>query len=382
MTVFLELTRIVQAVAEADAVADQVSVVVNSVQEFMGVDVCSLYLVNKQGEMALVASRGLDAGAVGAVRIPAGKGLTGLVAQLRHPVNIADAAAHPAFYYTAATREDQFSSFFGVPLVRAGQVLGVLVVQSRRAHTLSEEESAFLVTLASQLALVVVTDAIWQALDGASIRTLSGLKGAPGVGIGRASLCDEVDIYSVMDGPCEDVSAALCDWQALVAKVHADVRDEQLCLGSKLSKDVSAIFDAYQLLLSDPSLVNGVAAAISEGHHLPGALRRVIHHHAELFLAMEDPYLRARHEDIRHPVVDCEAPVLDQRMVRDSGGHQELPYVIATTIKIGEDLLTSEVTLTDRDTMKFRVLLGRTVLRTGFLVNSRKSYLSGRRARN
>jgi signal transduction protein with GAF and PtsI domain len=63
--------------------------------------------------MALLASRGLDQAAVGHVRIPAGKGLVGLVAQSRHPINIADAARHPAFSGVRETHEEQYSSWFG-----------------------------------------------------------------------------------------------------------------------------------------------------------------------------------------------------------------------------------------------------------------------------
>ena len=79
MSVILELTRIVQAAAEADTASAQVSVIVDSIQHYMGLDVCSLYLADERGDMALLASRGLDPAAVGNVRIPAGKGLVGLV---------------------------------------------------------------------------------------------------------------------------------------------------------------------------------------------------------------------------------------------------------------------------------------------------------------
>jgi hypothetical protein len=80
-------------------------------------------------------------------------------------------------------------------------------------------------------------------------------------------------------------------------------------------------------------------------------------------------------------VVECEAPVLDRRVVRDSGGHEELRYVIETDLQIGEDRLRAEVTLTDRDSMKFRVLLGRGALRGRYLVDSGRSYLSGKKPR-
>jgi len=277
-----------------------VSVIVESIQHYMNLDVCSLYLVDEHGDMALLASRGLDPAAVGSVRIPAGKGLVGLVAQSRHPVNIANADQHPAFYRVEKTREQRFSSFFGVPIVRSGVVIGVLVAQSIEAREMSAEESAVLVTLGSQLALVVATDSIWQDINKSSTRRLKGIKGAPGIGIGQVKLCNDVDLYAVADGPCDDVAGTLAQWHELVETVLADVKQEQAGLGDLLSKDVATVFDAYCLLLSDPSLVNGVAQLIQEGHHLPGALKRVIHHHADVFLAMEDPYLRARHEDIRH----------------------------------------------------------------------------------
>ena len=78
-------------------------------------------------------------------------------------------------------------------------------------------------------------------------------------------------------------------------------------------------------------------------------------------------------------VVRCEAPLLEQRSVRDSGGHEELRYVIKTSIRIGDTTIEGEVTLTDRDSMKFRVLLGRTAMRGRFMVDPARSYLVGRR---
>lgn len=77
-------------------------------------------------------------------------------------------------------------------------------------------------------------------------------------------------------------------------------------------------------------------------------------------------------------VVECEAPVKDQRLIRDSGGHEELRYVIETLVTIGDSLIRTEVTLTDRDTMIFRVLLGRTALRGKYVVHPGKSYMQGK----
>lgn len=103
---------------------------------------------------------------------------------------------------------------------------------------------------------------------------------------------------------------------------------------------------------------------------------------------MVEPFIRDSLQWVRfaiHPiqgdtdtVVQCEAPVKEQRIVRDSGGHEELRYVIELLITIGEDLIRCEVTLTDRDTMAFRVLLGRTALRGKYVIHPGKSYIQGK----
>jgi phosphotransferase system enzyme I (PtsI)/phosphotransferase system enzyme I (PtsP) len=300
MSVLLELTRIVQAAAEAETTARQVAIIVDSILESMDVDACSLYLADPDGAMSLVASNGLNAAAVGQVKLAAGAGLVGLIATTRCPVNLADAPEHPGFLYIRETNEDQYRSFSGVPLVRAGEVSGVLVVQCRRPRMLAPEEQAFLVTLATQLALVV--NAQWPAEPATAAGQLSvhGLRGAPGIGLGKIKLADDTDLSTVADAPCDDIAATIAQWHQLVEAVVDDVRNEQAALDGELSREVAAIFDAYQMLLADPSLLGGVEQAIREGHHLPVALRSVINHYASLFLAMEDPYLQARHEDIRH----------------------------------------------------------------------------------
>ena len=73
----------------------------------------------------------------------------------------------------------------------------------------------------------------------------------------------------------------------------------------------------------------------------------------------------------------CEAPVKDYRSVSDSGGHREMRYVIETDICFGDRTLRAELTLTNRDNMRFRMLLGRTAM-AGMSVLPDKSYLTGR----
>jgi len=81
-------------------------------------------------------------------------------------------------------------------------------------------------------------------------------------------------------------------------------------------------------------------------------------------------------------VVACEAPVRDQRPVTDSGGHTEQRYVICTRLRLGGWEQAVEMTLTGRDNMRFRMLIGRTTMKAGgFLVNPALSYQTGQKRR-
>ena len=73
--------------------------------------------------------------------------------------------------------------------------------------------------------------------------------------------------------------------------------------------------------------------------------------------------------------VTAEAELLEYRKVRNSGGHSQLRPVIKTIVKLGQQQWSIEITLTNRDVMGFRMLLGRQAVRQRFLVDSGKSYV-------
>lgn len=80
-------------------------------------------------------------------------------------------------------------------------------------------------------------------------------------------------------------------------------------------------------------------------------------------------------------VVACTADVIDERIVSDSGGHKGNRWVIRTPLKLGDDTWPIEITLTARDDMKFRMLLGRTAINGRAIVNPAKSYQIGKKPR-
>ena len=88
--------------------------------------------------------------------------------------------------------------------------------------------------------------------------------------------------------------------------------------------------------------------------------------------------LHPRQRDIE-TVATCTAKVVDKRSVTDSGGHSEERWIIETLLSVGPRAWDIEISLTARDNMRFRMLIGRTALKNHALVDSSASYLVGKR---
>lgn len=89
-------------------------------------------------------------------------------------------------------------------------------------------------------------------------------------------------------------------------------------------------------------------------------------------------YVRFGLHPDRHSVeneIYCEAKVVDQRVVSDSGGHKELRYVIETPIVLGDQQWPIQITLTSRENMAFRMLLGRQAMKNRILVQADARHL-------
>ena len=135
---------------------ETLSNVVRMIQAQFRTDVCSIYLIKPdRRSLVLAATVGLRPESVGKVTMKLNEGLTGLAAEQLRPVVVEDAPRHPRFKYFPEAGEEAYHSFLGVPLLDQEVIQGVMVVQTRQQRSFSREETALLVTAATQVAPIV-----------------------------------------------------------------------------------------------------------------------------------------------------------------------------------------------------------------------------------
>src|SRR5664279_3678884 len=191
----LLLRRLREIMAEQTSAQMRLDKLVTTIASNMVAEVCSIYLRRAGKVLELFATEGLRPEAVHTTRLKEGEGLVGMVSETAEAVNLSDAPADPHFSYRPETGEDPFKSFLGVPIVRGGQVFGVLTVQNKAAVLYAEEEVEALQTVSMVLAEVVAQGGLFNIaeLDEPELRVdrprvFHGEGLADGVGIGRVVL--------------------------------------------------------------------------------------------------------------------------------------------------------------------------------------------------
>src|SRR5258705_5406741 len=151
------LRRLREVMAEQVSAQERLDKIVVLIAANMVAEVCSVYVLRVDGTLELYATEGLNKAAVHQTVLRSDEGLVGLVASEANPINLSAAQTHPAFSYRAETGEEIYHSFLGGPVVRAGNTLGVLVVQNRGRRTYTEEEEEALQTTAMVLAEMIAS---------------------------------------------------------------------------------------------------------------------------------------------------------------------------------------------------------------------------------
>ncbi len=307
------LRRIVQDVTSAASFQEALDIIVHEVREALGIEVCSVYLLNSARDRYLfVANEGFNADATGTLSLGLHEGLVGLVGERAEPINLDDATAHPRFHLIPEIGEESFNSFLGVPVIHQRQVLGVLVVQQRDRRRFDESEEAFLVTLSAQLAAIIAhaqaTGDIARLTDkgtglGARDREevmFRGVAGAPGISLGTAVVIHPAaSLEAVPEKVVEDTTVELMVLDKAVNSVRNDIQRISDQFAESLPPEELALFDVYLHMLDDNALPGDIRKHIRDGQWAQGALKQVIREHVRRFEAMEDSYLRERGADVK-----------------------------------------------------------------------------------
>ena len=296
------LRRLREVMAEPVSAQDRLDKVVVLIAANMVAEVCSVYVLRVDGTLELYATEGLKREAVHETVLKADEGLVGLVASEANPINLSEAHAHPAFSFRPETGEEIYHSFLGVPILRAGNTLGVLTVQNRARRTYTEEEEEALQTTAMVLAEMIASGELSSiAKPGAEpvARHTMHVQGASlsdGIALGHVVLHEpRVVVTNVI---ADDVPGELKRLDAAITTLRADldrmVEHRDVADGGE-HRDV---LEAYRMFSYDQGWLHKIREAVGTGLTAEAGAERVQSDTRARMLRASDPYLRDRLHDL------------------------------------------------------------------------------------
>jgi phosphotransferase system enzyme I (PtsP) len=302
----LSWRQIVRQVQAAPTLDGALAAIVRGIETALPVDACAVYLADSEGEQfVLTASAGLNATSVGR-QSEVRERLVSLVVQRRELVLATDDAVEPRHAFPPAADEERRGSFLGMPLIHYQRLLGVLAAWKAPPRRFEKDEVTFFVTIAAHLANAIheagAADEVHRMLNGEvpNGSFIQGVPAAGGIAIGTVAVVGSLaDLGSIPDREVRDVVAEERSFRTAVADVQRELSETVQRLAPVLQKEVTPLFDVYIMLLGDDVLVSQTVDRIRAGNWACGAWSHVVTEHANVFEQMEDPYLRARADDVR-----------------------------------------------------------------------------------
>jgi phosphotransferase system enzyme I (PtsP) len=315
------LRRLREVMAEPVSAQDRLDRIVVLIAANMVAEVCSVYVLRVDGTLELYATEGLNREAVHQTVMRIDEGLVGLVASQANAINLSDAQSHPAFSYRPETGEEIYHSFLGVPILRAGNTLGVLVVQNRAHRNYSEEEEEALQTTAMVLAEMIASGELTSlAKPGAEPavhprRHLSGTALSEGIALGHVVLHEPRVV--IKNFVADDIPGELKRLDDAIAALRSDV-DVMLERGEIADGgEHKDILETYRMFAHDRGWLSRMREAIRTGLTAEAAVERVQSDTRARMLRATDPYLRERLHDLDD---------LANRLMRQLMGVQHAPH--------------------------------------------------------
>ncbi|HVV28384.1 MAG TPA: phosphoenolpyruvate--protein phosphotransferase [Rhizomicrobium sp.] len=298
----LLLRRLREIMAEQTSAQMRLDKLVTVIASNMVAEVCSIYLRRAGKVLELFATEGLNRAAVHATRLREGEGLVGLVSETAEAVNLSDAPSDPHFSYRPETGEDPFKSFLGVPIVRGGQVFGVLTVQNKAERIYAEEEVEALQTVAMVLAEVVAQGGFFNVaeLDEPELRIdrprkFVGDGLSEGVAVGRVVLHEpRVKVERMIaDNPLDELRRLEDAIGSLRESVDSMLASSEL----DLTGEGREVIEAYRLFAYDQGWRQRMRDAVRTGLTAEAAVERVQDETRLRVQRLGDPILRERAHD-------------------------------------------------------------------------------------
>ncbi len=269
----------------------------------MVAEVCSIYVLRSAGDLELYATEGLKLEAVHTSRLKVGEGLVGTIAQSGEPLNLAEAMTHPSFKYLPETGEEIYSSFLGVPLLRSGQVIGVLVVQNRAKRHYSEEEEEALQTTAMVMAEVIAAGELKELAqatqaDVSRVRShhLKGEALADGIALGHVVLHEPRVIITNLIAENVQEEKDRLDEAIRLLRQQVDTLIGRLSLSEGGEHD--EVLETFRMFAHDRGWVRRIREAVDTGLTAEAAVERVQGENRARMARQADAYLRDRMHDL------------------------------------------------------------------------------------
>ena len=298
----LLLRRLREVMAEPISAQARLDRIVVLIASNMVAEVCSLYVTRADGPLELFATEGLNRQAVHQTTMRPDEGLVGLIARTAEPLALADAQTHPSFSYKPETGEEIYQSFLGVPVLRSGATLGVLVVQNRARRTYSEEEIEALQTTAMLLAEMIASGEL-QASAGqpAPIATrralaIQGQAIAEGLGLGPAVHHQPRVVVSKI--VADDVGSELQRLETAIEAMRASVDEMIDGADDGEAGEHRDVLEAFRMIAHDRGWLRRLREAVGSGLTAEAAVERVQNDARAKLQRQTDPYLRDRLHDL------------------------------------------------------------------------------------
>jgi phosphotransferase system, enzyme I, PtsP len=348
------LRRLRHVMAEPIGAQERLDKIVALIAANMVTEVCSVYVLRADDALELYATQGLNPTAVHQVELKVGQGLVGLIAAEARSLNLPDAQSHPAFAYLPETGEEIYHSFLGVPILRAGRTLGVLVVQNRSYRTYTEEEVEALETTAMVLAEMIAAGEVEDLTEpGADLDLnrpvrLKGASFAEAIALGHVVLHEPRVVVTQLIA--EDTEMEQKRLEAAMTSLRLSV-DDLLARGAEAGAgEHREVLEAYRMFAQDAGWIRRLREAIDAGLTAEAAVEKVQSDTRARMSRQTDPFLRERLHDLDD---------LAYRLLRELMGRPHGPFEVELpedAIVVARSMGAAELLDYDRERLRGLVL--------------------------